>query len=370
MPKTGTSSIQDSLYLGLADPRFRYIHLTGHANAGQFLATLFGDDPSQYWVFQRKGFSAQHVQRLKVTYEHRLQRILRHVIAAKQTAILSAEECWHFNQTELESLRDCLAKEDFNIKIIVYLRPFKAWIESAFQQNVKHSQGFTNLTALKEEFAQNRLNYVERLKRYEQIFGRENLIVRPFITKALINSCAVQDFCSLLDINATDLAIQRSNDAVCADAVRMLYCFNQFSRSSKPPSLRANDLLVMKLTELAGGPFRLHSDLLAPLRKHIDAQNHAIHQQYGLDLRENIYASDSGDCIRQESDLLRFSRSSLNWLNRHSDGSPIAETEGIATAHAVARKMAILAKRPSTRVQWNWLRRNMKFKLHGMVHEN
>jgi hypothetical protein len=368
MPKTGSSSIQDSLFLGLSDPRFRYIHLTGHSNAALFLEALFKEDPSQYWVYQQKGLGPDRVQLLKDSYDHKLRQTLRRATKAKATAILSAERCWNYKDIELETLRRYFDKENVRVRIVIYLRPIKSWVESAFQQNVKHFQGFTELGTLGDEFAQTKLNYAERLEMFAQIFGRENLIIRPFTSRSLKLGCAVQDFCSTLGIHMADRSIQRTNDAVCADAVRMLYCFHRFSPSAKAPSLRRTDLLVMRLSELEGERFRLHSDLLAPLRDHIERQNSTILQEYGVDLREDLHAHDGVDCIRQESDLLRFSRSSLDWLNRLSSGLPIVETEGIATAHAVAQKIAILVKKPSKKVLSAWLRRNLRLKLHGMVH--
>ena len=40
MPKTGTTSIQESLYHGLDDPAFRYIGL-GWTNSASYLVPLF-----------------------------------------------------------------------------------------------------------------------------------------------------------------------------------------------------------------------------------------------------------------------------------------------------------------------------------------
>ena len=44
MPKTGTSSIQETLYHGLKDPRFRYISLErGRTATNRALTVLFAD---------------------------------------------------------------------------------------------------------------------------------------------------------------------------------------------------------------------------------------------------------------------------------------------------------------------------------------
>ena len=73
MPKTGTSSIQESLYFGLADPGFRLIGL-GDANAVRFLEPLFGDE---YEVYEN---------------ERRIEAALLDLLATEGVARLGGQE--------------------------------------------------------------------------------------------------------------------------------------------------------------------------------------------------------------------------------------------------------------------------------------
>ena len=85
MPKTGTSSIQESLLFGLSDPRFRYISF-GDPNAGEFLESLFGDETPGFWVHQRLGYTRQRVMALGDRYGVRLRQALRRARAAHRAA--------------------------------------------------------------------------------------------------------------------------------------------------------------------------------------------------------------------------------------------------------------------------------------------
>lgn len=368
MPKTGSSSIQDSLYLGLSDPKFQYINLSGHSNAAHFLEALFRDEPSQFWVYQRKGFSAEKVQRMRDSYDQKLRATLRRIRALRATAILSAETCWQFSPSQLNSLKAFLAEESIGIQIIVYLRPIKSWIESAFQENVKYKIGFVELKTIGEEILASRTNYLQKLNVFETIFGRDKIIVKPFSREALVGGCAVRDFCTTFAIPLNPEAIQRSNDSICADAVRMLYCYNRYARDAAPPSLADNHLILLHLAKLKGEPFRLHSSLIAPLYNHIAEQNQGILERYGVDIHENLQAADDGPCIRETSDLMRFSRYSLDWLADVSGGSVMSICEGEDTARAVAKQVAGILHRPAWGLRMKRLSRNVRFKLRGWRH--
>jgi len=368
MPKTGTSSIQDSLYLGLSDPRFRYIHITGHANAAHFLEAIFREDPTMFWLYRRKGFSPQKIKCLTDRYSTKLSRVLQRAKDAGATAILSAEGCWHYKANELQSLKTFVEKCGLTPHLVLYLRPIKSWIESSFQENVKYGIGFTRLDTLGDEFMATKINYFERLKAFESIFGSRNMTIKPFKRELLNGGCAVRDFCETLGISYTPQMIRRSNDGISAAAVRLLYSYNCYARNTQQPSLAVNHLLLMRLEDLKSEAFRLHSDMLAPLAKHIESQNRSILDHYCVDLQEDLHAADKGPCIRKPEDLLRFSRSSLDWLAQMSRTSPIPLGEGEATARAVASQVSRLIEQPAWSHRLRRLKNNLRLKLHGLTH--
>jgi hypothetical protein len=345
MPKTGTSSIQDSLWANLKDPQFHYIDLTGHSNGSEFMNLAFMDDPLEYWVYRRLGFTRQRVLWLKRRYQQKLRRRLRGISNAKQTAIISAEACWRFKPSELEAVHNLMREEGFSVSIIAYLRPMKSWIESNIQQNTKYGNAITTIAGIGNEQCMHHLAYTERLQTFASIF--DNVIVREFTATGLMDGCVVSDFCRSLGIRLAPQSILRANESMPVDTVKMLYCFNEFRRTSSTPSLAANQLMLNHLKALKGAAFHLHSQFFCDLQNHIESENEILHNRYGIDLQEDLARYDEqAPCIRDLSDMMRFSRESLDWLAEASQGARLDACEGLATAQSVAKQLSSLLSRP------------------------
>lgn len=360
MPKTGTSSIQESLYFGLSDPGFRLIGL-GDSNAVRFLEPLFGDDPAGFWVYRRDGSSAASIRRRARDYDRRLRAALRRTRAVAATAIISAERCWSYPSSSLERFRDFVAEEGFGVRVVAYLRPLKSWLESSFQQEAKLLNRMFDIDRFAADVrSRPGFWYARRLADLERVFGRENLTIRLFSRPALAGGCVVRDFCATLGIACEESAIVRANDSISADAVRMLHCFGRFGPDGGRLTLWANHLLVKRLERLGGDSFRFHSTVLAPLAGDIDRQEREVLERYGVDLREDLRAADGGPCVRDASDLFRFSRGSLDWLARASGRRPIAACAGEATAREVAEQVAALAHRPAMGPRLEFLRYRLR----------
>lgn len=200
MPKTGTTSIQESLYFGLDDPAFRYVGL-GRINSAAFLEPLFTATPEQFWRFRAKRYPPARIEHIREGYADRLRRTLRRARERAQTPIFSAERCWNLPPADLERLRDFLAAEGFVTKVIAYLRPIRSYVESEFQQAVKW--GRDRLDPLPWPVSDSATGFggwSDRLAVLEQVFGREHLVIRPFVRSRLADGCAVRDFCGTLGI--------------------------------------------------------------------------------------------------------------------------------------------------------------------------
>lgn len=363
MHKTGSSSIQESLWTNLSDPNFRYIEVAGHPNGCQFMNAAFLDDPRTYWVYRKQALSRDNVFALKKRFLRRLRKALQRISGTGITPVLSAEACWNFSESELAAVRNFMMKEKFNVRIVVYLRPIKSWIESMIQEHSKFDSGFTSFTNLGEGFCASEINYMQRLQVIESIFGRENMLIRPFKRSELVDGCAVADFCKLIGMAFDADDVKRSNEGICADAVRMLQCYHNSSENSSPPSLSANHLLIMRIKQLKGAAFHIHSSLLDPIRHHILRQNEDIHGRYGVDLHENLQANDDGPCIRDAAEMLQFSRQSLQWLAQASNNALIPIGPPLSVAQAVAKQMNDILRQPMLKLRCERLRQSALLKL-------
>ena len=367
MPKTGTSSIQASLYFGLEDPRFRLVNL-GHPNGSLFIEPIFRDRPEEFWLHRAKGLSPERLRRMRPRLEARLRGSLRHVRDASATAIISAESLWWQSRGELERLRDFLASEGFEARVLAYVRPHRSFLESSFQQTLRfdgkairparHAGGRWDLPVP---------DLKVRLGQLESAFGRDRITVRAFRRSSLEGGCVVRDFCRTLGIDLASASIERVNESLSGDAVRMLHCYNRFVRHERPASFHAILMLLDTIAALKSDPLRLHPDVMAPIAGAIDRQDREILDRFGVDLREEG-RDDVDRRVRDESDLFRIAPSSVAWLAEATGLAPITAPEGEPMAREVARQVATLARRPSilarigrlrigTRRSLRWLRR-------------
>ena len=364
--KTGTSAIQESLFYGLGDPRFRYVNL-GYLNAGSFLDSVFNPEPEKYWYYQMQNWSSETIRRHGQIHERRLRKLLRQCRSSQVTPILSAERCWVASTPLLERLRDFLAAEGFVVRVVAYVRPAKSWIESAFQQKAKLDRSRMPLRdAMRDRDFIGEIEWVDKLANFERVFGQGSVMVRPFRRSALLGGCVVLDFCNSLGIRFESQAVRRVNESLPLDAVRMLYAYNRFARADAPPGLGANETMEMEFQRMQGEPFRFHSSFVAPLADHIEAQNRRLLDRYGVDLSEDLTASDGGPCIRDESGLFEYRSTSLAWLGRISGEATIAAGSGELTARKVAGQVAVAMRRPHLRCRLEIFLRRVRFRLRWL----
>jgi hypothetical protein len=349
-PKTGTTSIQQSLYRRLADPRFLYIGLD-HPNASGFLAPILGV-AGQTFRYRQLDYSPAYLRRLAIGYEARLRNALRRARNRGRCPIISGEFMWNQNHDTFRRLRDLLATEGFSARIIAYVRPIKSFLESHCQEVMKLGAVRFDPAFLKRAAEGRPYNYAKRLEMVEDVFGADFVTVRPFLRSALANGCVVCDFCTTLGITFDPCMVINANESICADAVKMLFAYNRSSEVSATHSRvgARHSMLVARLEELPGAPTRFHSSLLGEARHEIEAQNRAMQRKYGFDISENLEAADTGPCIRSEEDMLRFSRASLDWLSEVTGTAPIGPTEGESAAIEVAHRVARFRNRISLRV--------------------
>lgn len=362
MPKTGTSSIQDSLFFGLEDPAYRYISL-GQNQASETVLACFLNQPHEFWVFRMLGFSKSQFQRMQTSHVRRLRRALAQARGNRQTPILSTEDCWVLPSSALHRLRAFLESEGFHVAVIAYVRPIKSWLESFFQQRNKWKKiAFKPFQMIPASGNDPDYFYAEKLKTFSQLFGRENITVRPFVSSTLKSNCAVQDFCDTTGIKLDPNSILRSNESLSADATRLLYAYNHFCDSEIKNRLVKRITLAKYTESLQGPPLRFHSSVFQPIKTIIASQNRTLHNDYGVDISEDLRAHDDMACVREETDLFRFSKASLEWLAEASDSKVIRGCDGEATAREVAVQMDRLCRRPLWGTRWELIKEKIRTK--------
>ena len=345
--KTGTSSIQETLFFSLADPRYRYIGF-GEVNGSRALQCLVGRDPAHYLKVQM-GLGPDAVHRLTVRFHRRWLRAAARARRMGSTPIISAEDCWGFRHDSLSRLKDMITAEGYVPHVVIYLRPPLSFVSSAFQQRVK-TEYLSSFSPIPANWLQpeGRSAYRRRLLEFDEVFGSANIAVRCYRRDLLAGGCVAQDFLSFSGITFDASTIRRDNDGLSLDATRLRYAYNRFGRKHDRFFWHVEQLLRQRLQEVPGVPFRLHPEVLDPVLPMLHAELRFLQERYNIDLSEDWTTVDS-HAVRTEADLFRFSRASLDWLAEAANARPIRGCEGPEVAELVSRQVSRLRFRPTVR---------------------
>lgn len=358
MPKTGTSSLQESLYFGLSDPAFRYIGLGG-SNSGPALATLFSDAET-HRSHRIMGRSTRQVQQFRMQWLRLFEAMLLHT-GTEIRPILSAEYCWRMNQMEFERVRDFMAERGYTVRIVAYIRPWKQWVESSFQQWVRIGQATFPVAPRQEA----RLDYRERIETLESVFGAEQVQVFKYDPQIFPGRCVVRHFCQHVGIHLDPASIRRANDSLKLPAIQLLYAYHKFGPGygMGATAVAENTRLNWRMRELNGPALRFHSSAVEPVISKLLPQLPWLEQRVGLPFTEDLTQHDHDICIRTESDLFDFDGKALAWLAAAVHSKPVSPAAGEAAARAVAAQMHTLRRSVPVRVR---ARRLMRSVINGL----
>ena len=135
MNKTGSSSIQESLFRYAENlPDWHYLHV-GSANLSEAIATAFSDHPTQYHTNRKRGLNESEVNARAQEIRSKLMAQLQ--ASTKLGLLLSAEYISAISHAGLLCLVDWLAGQVDDIQAVGYIRAPGSFAASAFQQRVK-----------------------------------------------------------------------------------------------------------------------------------------------------------------------------------------------------------------------------------------
>ncbi len=119
-----------------------------------------------------------------------------------KNVVLSSEEFDRLEIKEIKKLKTYF--KDISVKIIVYLRRKDTFIESLYQTKVVHSNYYRTI----EEVIKSRhgiLNYYKFISKWQDVFGKNNVIVNLYCKDKLKNNDIIADFYSHLKIDISNL---------------------------------------------------------------------------------------------------------------------------------------------------------------------
>ena len=218
-----------------------YLHIGTHKTGTTSLQTFFRDNSA---LLKKKGIVYPKTGRARMGAHHHLISAisvpphpefkpkksftdyiaeLNNEVAEDARCLISTEilnEIIDFSRLELFKT---VAKK---VKIIVYLRRQDHFLESGYSFEVR--RGYTMSFA--HYCTEWSLNYADLCGRYADIFGKENIIVRPYEKRQFHGGDIFSDFLDVLGLELTDayrLPRKNPNPSLSRDALEYMYCINR-----------------------------------------------------------------------------------------------------------------------------------------------
>lgn len=302
MHKTGTTSVQKGLAKIKKSKNWKILKVGGSPNMGPSLHAMFATDAHKFHWFVKEGKGPKKIAKMGARLRERMRDVI--IKSEVENIIISAEALTLLDYADVVSMQKFLAPYFDEIRIIGYIRPPIAYKMSMFQQQVKHGKSNFLISGTK-------LNYRKRFEKYDEIFGKENVILKKFDPSSFPNSCIIADFSKEIGITLPEKhSFKKANTSLSREACGMLYAYRKFGPGygvGKEVVLE-NKYMILPLMAMEGKKFKVSKAVA------IDsiAQEHEdilwAEGRLGQSLAENV--EDEGTEVQDEKDLLTISRSS------------------------------------------------------------
>jgi hypothetical protein len=338
--KTGTSSVQEALFSSNLGPDKTYLHFET-PYIGRKLTTAFCCRPSRFFADLRN-VSESDSESTKME----LQQLIES--APERCIIISAEDISLFQEEELVDFINFLRKNGLTLEAVAYVRDYRSWCESFFQQSAKYGHWGTSLFPLGANA------YRFAIEKFDRLLGRENVTLWKYDRSQFPDGCVVKDFFRRLQIGEFSGEAEEVNSGLCIEAVKFMRILhaNGLRPLSNTPDLIARYWLSNHMRSMRGNRVRFHSKLISERMKLVASDLDWIEQRLGESVRNDLGDESDVEAIRSEADLETFSAESLEWLSResglalHTDGGP----QNLVLD--VARAMAALQDKISSNPQF------------------
>jgi hypothetical protein len=257
MHKTGSSSIQHALIQAEPSPDWSLVR-SKTGNAGFALHAVFGSPENGQATLKRIGLTGDKL----VNFSKNARRRLKQSISTPSPlCVLSSEALTRLDAEELTALKTWLLKWVERIRVVGYVRGPHEFMESSLQERIKTGQ----MKRLHLERAYP--DYQLRFEKFDQVFGRDQVELRPFDPATFPQGDVVQDFVRWVGIPLPASQTARANEGLSGPALRLLHACNGIALTSLSLEQRhkAQHRLAVSLQSLVGPKLRLSPALLAPL---------------------------------------------------------------------------------------------------------
>lgn len=197
-------------------------------------------------------------------YQCDAEQLLAEVVAEleaspKQTIIISQENFSRIYQDQrvIACAYDFFTECALDVKVILYIRRQDQWLESWYQEHIKQRDSFAD-TFSAWEYERGSCDHHRTVQLWEKVFGKENILLRPFEKEQFTDGDLLEDFCHLTQIQRhSEDSAQKVNVRLDIFSTELLRLFHLYG-----VTIEEHHLLLEALTAL-GYQSRQHYSYLS-----------------------------------------------------------------------------------------------------------
>lgn len=295
MPKTGSSSIQTTLFREKIIKGCEYLNIGSEGNHSTIIYSLFSKKPDLHHAHIAANRSKEQIEEFIKYYREQLVKTL--VSIRSKQYIISGEDILFLEEDELLQMKRTLMQFSSEIHVIAYVRPPISFMQSAFQQNVKEGD-------IRFGIADYYPEYRNRFEKFDRVFGQENVFLNKFDVDSLFEGDVVSDFTNKIGISISKEKITRVNESISLEAIALLYVFYKFGRSGDCLVGGKNHKLVHDLSKFGVRKFKYSKVLSDHIRTILADDIHWMENRLKCTLAEST--SGNGDGVSSEKDLIEI----------------------------------------------------------------
>lgn len=302
MHKTGTTSLQANLKCIGSTAEWEYICIGGKLHMNTPFHAMFATNPFHYHWFNKQGITSEALAEKGANLRERLAAAVSN--SKSETIIMSAEALPLVDKAGVRRIKEFLEPHFDEVRVIGYVRAPVSFKVSIFQEMVKGGRSKFNLDEIK-------LNYRHKFEKFDQAFGRENVILRKFDPASFADGCTVSDFFHTVGLQPPPReSIKRANESMSLGACSILYAYRKFGPGygSGPGVVAENLQLIKVLLAMKGTKFAAASSMVAEGLENEAADIRWMETRLGASLTEDLGGNHG---IAGEAELLTIPRASL-----------------------------------------------------------
>ena len=213
MHKTGSSSIQHALS-GFDDGISACPDL-GYENQSIPFYSAYSGYCQDYHIWRSSGLSGEAIENKRIECINRISESLS--LCLSRNLIYSGEDICLISEEGISEIKNKFYMHADRVKIICYYRDPISYAESAWQEVIR--QGVNRKSPPEP-------NYRFKIDKFIRLFGRNNVILRPFRADELFKNDVVYDFFNLCEISSIK-AVPLKNKSLSTEAIKCIYLLNK-----------------------------------------------------------------------------------------------------------------------------------------------